>query len=522
MRIKASSSDGAGLYTIALEHLGQISTWDVSSTYARTQSRNDDEINTETLFGEINGYWATLSAERQQGIWDVYEEIRKTLDEDRRLVSATTTLRRQVAALYNYMPLSEISHYVKFYVNIDYPSSVKDTLDPEAGNDRAKRTYLQPDYFGLAVLAVALRPMIPIWGQFVEMAHNELGNNYKEYQAFGLLYSTHLMQSSELDRLREFIEDSIKTRISGDKTFTPVLSGLGTLQLPYWLLAMTCVRRLAPATVTGSGEQVNLIAKVHYYVDSKMKSLDRDFGRKFGGKVTEKKKKEAAEDNKEAVTGMYKLKPDICDGDIAVLNVYPLDSYRLATVTGADGDPEILNECLKLVKTLDQIDTAPHQMWLVKWVMHGIIPPKGVDLLTIEPFLNCLAVTQALLWQKGFYDLAAIVTSEEQISDDIVIGATESRLRIPKENLQRLQEQYPYAPPVKRNSTVRQSNIAARAIDRLAEILTKNDWVLRAPPALLGKTSRIGNSRTLSAPADVKIQLCELLETLQQKSTPAL
>lgn len=519
MKITAVTAASSGLTSITLEHKGQMSTWDVSSTYSRTQNRNEEEIDTACLFAEINNYFASLSDERQTGIWEAYEDIRAIFEADYQLEAATRLLRKKVATLYNYMPMAELKHYLNFHAAINFPSSVRDTLDPNTSVGRAERTYLRQDYFGLVSLAVALRPMIPIWGQYIDISRRELGNNSKEHHAFRLLYDTHLARSAELERLREFIESSTASQTTGDKTFTPVLGGLGTTELPYWLMAMTCVRRLAPATVSGPGDVVNLIAKVHYYVDSKMKSLDRDFGRQFGGKISEKKQTGgSADESNTSIVEMYKIKPDISDGDIVSLNVYAEDAFRMAAVRCPDLPRDMLTQSLAIVQTMDQTDIAPHQTWLVKWIINPVIPGRAVDLLSIGPMLNCMALTQAVLWHWGFFDLAAIVTASAQINnDDILIGAAENRSRITKEALLKMQEKFPYSPPVKKNSSARQANVAARAVDRMAEILSRNDWIINAPPALVDKTSRIGNSRTLSAPPDLKIQLCALLDHPQFK-----
>lgn len=516
MKISAVAAPNSGLTSIMLEHKGQISTWDVSSTYSRTQNSNKDkeeEIDTTTLFAEINAYWASLSQDRQSGIFEAYQGIYQIFEGNYQLETATAKLRQKVAVLYSYQPLAEIQHFLNFHADIQYPSSVRESLESAGSNTRAERTYLRSDYFGLVSLAVAFRPMIPIWGQFIEHSRRELGNNYKEYSAFGLLKNTQLARCGELERLREFIQVSIASQITGDKTFTPVLGGLGTEELPVWLMAMTAVRRLASSTVTGPGDQVNLIAKVHYYVDSKMKSLDRDFGRAFGGKVSEKKQTGSGDGDTASHVEMYKIKPDISDGDIVSLNIYAEDPYRLLAAREPSVPLELLEQSLAVTKTMDQQDIQPHQLWLVKWAIYPTLPPRGIDVITIDPLLKCMAVAQAVLWHWGFYDLAAMITATPQLTgDDMLIGVSENRSRIPKEHLGRMQERFRYILPVKKNQTARQGNVAARAVDRLADILTRNDWILNAPPALLAKTSRIGNSRTLSAPPDLKIQLSNLLE----------
>ncbi len=517
MKISAVAAPGSGLTSISLEHRGQVSTWDVTTTYSRTQNSGkdkDEEIDTTTLFAEINAYWASLSQDRQAGIFETYQSIYQIFEADYQLETATSKLRQKVAVLYSYMPLAEIQHFLNFHADIQYPSSVRESLESTGNGSRAERTYLRTDYFGLVSLAVALRPMIPIWGQFIEHSRRELGNNYKEYMAFGLLKDTALARCNEFERLREFIQVSIASQTTGDKTFTPVLGGLGTEELPVWLMAMTAVRRLASATVSGPGDSVNLIAKVHYYVDSKMKSLDRDFGRQFGGKVSEKKQTGSSDGENTSHVEMYKIKPDISDGDIVSLNVYAMDAYRLLAARDPSVPLEKLEACLAITRKMQQIDIASHQLWLVKWAMHPTMPARGIDVITIEPLLNCMAVAQAILWHWGFFDLAAMVTATPQLTaDDMLIGVSENRSRIPKENLAWMEANYIHRLQVRKGTQApRQTNVAARAVDKLSDVLTRSEWILNAPPALMNLTSRAGTSRTLSAPPDLKIQLSTLLE----------
>lgn len=516
MKITATSSSGTGLTMVTLEHAGRTSVWDVSGTYSKTSSgrtSGDEEIDTDTLFAEINRYWATLSPERQQGIWEAYEDIRQIFEADYELRAAIKQLRQKVAQLYQFMPMAELQHFLNFHAEIDYPSSVHEKFNPNSTITRADSTYLRTDYFGLVALSVALRPMIPIWGSFIDITKRDVGNNYKEYHAYGLLYNTHLARSPEIVRLRDFIDVKVQAQTTGDKNFTTVMGGLATVEMSSYLTAQICVRRLAVSTVSGPGDRVNLIAKVHFFVDSKMKSLDRDFGRKFGGKISEKKLTGSAADDNTSVVEMFKIKPDLSDGHIVMLNVYAEDPWRMASVRCPDLPPDYLRDALQAIESIDQVDIAPHHTWLVKWIMNPVIPAKGVDLLTIDPLKNCMAVTQAVLWHWGYYDLAAMATALPQFhDDDIMIGASESRQRIQKEQLLRMQERYPYALPAKRGAPVRQTNVAARAVDRLADVLFRNDWLLKGPPALLEKTTRIGNSRTLTTPPDLKIQLANLIE----------
>ncbi|QVD49143.1 hypothetical protein LUCX_73 [Xanthomonas phage vB_XciM_LucasX] len=512
MKMTSISPPGQGLTTITLEHQGMTLNWDVSSTYARTQSKLEEDIDVMTVFEEINAYWATMSPERQTAIFETYKDIHSTFIGDYDVELAVPKLRQKVSTLYNYHPLSELQHWLQFHGNVGFPASVKERND-DPNMRQPDRTYLRSDYFGLVSLAVAFRPMIPIWGMYISRRRRELGNNYKEREAFRLMYNTMIAQCPEIERLHAFIASYTAPIAASDKSLTAVMSGSSTTELAATLMAMACVRRLAVLSVSGNPEVNNLIAKLHFFVNNKINSLDRDMGRPFGGRISEKKQTSGSgEESNISVAEMYKMKPDISDGDIMSITVYAEDPYRMAAARAPDLPLELLDQCLENCRKIQPEDIGENQIWLARWICDPVIPAEAMELLTFEPLLNCLALTQAVLWHWGFYDLAVIVTATPLAAEeDVVIGATEGRSRILKEDLLRLQQAYPYELPVKKNTSARQSNVAARGVDRLAELLTRNDWIVNAPQVLVSKSTSPPGSGFLTAPADLKIQLCKLL-----------
>jgi hypothetical protein len=522
MKISAISAPGQGLTTVITEHGGERLTWDVSPTYGRSNSRGgkgsiaDDEIDSAKLFDEFNGYVATLSMERQQGIWEAFQDIYAIFRADYELETATEKLKQKIRSLYSMIPMAELRHWLQFYGNINYPATVKERLDGDEITDRSpSRTYLRADYFGLVVFTVALRPMLPIWGEYIAATRRDSGNNYKENRAWGLLYHTELPRSPEYDRLLEFITHTSQNFIKQDETFTAILEGLSTAEMPSWMLAITAVRRLVISEIHPDPDQrnKNLIAMVHFFIDSKILSMPRDFGRKFGGRISDKKPPAGqSEESNSSVVEQYKIKPDIPDGHIVSLNVYSEDPHRMLLVRDPDVPTELLEKCLNSIKDMAPRDIDASGMWLTRWAISPVLPARAIDLLLIDSLKNTMAVSQATLWHWGFYDLAALVTATPQITNDEIITAPgESRGKVNKEMMSQLAQNYTYHPQVKRSTSVRQARGDVRAIDALADLISRNDWILNAPSELIEASSTIGDSRFMMPPPLLRVQLGHLL-----------
>jgi hypothetical protein len=146
-------------------------------------------------------------------------------------------------------------------------------------------------------------------------------------------------------------------------------------------------------------------------------------------------------------------------------------------------------------------------------VMAPAIPPKGIPFLTKPALLRAMAVTQAVLWHWGFYDLAALVMAVPKVtSKDSTVGSLENRGRIPREVGELLTVRYPhYRKSRSRDKSVRQLNAPCRAIDGYCDMIMHTDWQLFCPPALLDKANRFGKTNRMIVPTDIRGQLGNLI-----------
>lgn len=516
MKIEADKSpNGQSLSTVRVTHRGESLIWDVGKTYKGGGNKNttdDADGLSSGLFDEINIYFASMSKGDQDRLWEVYRKCKHVLTTGEDTASISTHLKMLAKEMYEIIDFDDLRQYILKNIKFPYPSSVRETLSENYASRPADTTYIAEDFRGLVVLTIAFRPMVPIWGEFMQIASKEPPPNNREAQAFRLLRDSSIIHRPELKRLQRYVEAATEKIASSDRFIIPTLRGMGSAEVGIWLTAVVCVRRLPTAPILRATEKDHVIARVHFSLDNKMRSLDRDMGGMFGSKMNEKRSTGGNGEENSSLVDAYKMKPDITDGDIAMLNEYASDPYKLLAIRCPDVPKEYLEQALKIAETVqhDEYD----QTYLTKIVIHRALSHHAVDLLLIEPLRNCMAVAQACLWHWGFFDLAALVTSvPRQTESGYFVGAAhETRARLLRVQMESMEKIYVHSFATRKSAepNVRQTNVAARATDRLAEILSSTDWELRAPPELIAKLERRTVNAIYSVPPDIRITIGNL------------
>jgi len=484
--------------------------WD-ARTYSRA-SRTKGLVATEdpfkdAVFREINAFIATLSGARQQKIWDAYVEIYELFNSKYEMISLTNRLQNAVAKIYAEIPYEELYQWAETSPLIHIPRNIKTSYGE---NDPVDMTYLRQDYFDLAVLAIASRPMVPIWGEYIPRIKDDVDNTFKEDVAVKLLNKTYIPHCPPYQRLLRFIEVSITNRAKEATLFSAMLAGLSSSNMPEWLLANTLVRRTSMVPISTSDDGPNLITDVYGYVDTTLRSPGH---RRFSGPITPKRiKKDDKTEQQESLAESYKIKQEVSDGDVAMANFYIRQTVSIFEDMDPAADPVKLEACSGAVNVLENQDIHHFQKTLVQWVLCPVLFPRYIPLLTKPALLDAISLTQALLWQWGFVDLAALLTAKELKQGDEFVSPQESRSKIPADLMAQLSVIYPNTHSTKeKQSTPRLTNPGVRSIDAAYTLIASSDWLLQAPAELQALTSKVHGSRKMYVPTDIRIQLAQLL-----------
>lgn len=510
MQLQVSEFVDQGFRSIKMTHGNQTMTWD-TRTYGRASRTKGlevtDDPTKDSIFREINAFFATLPVARQQKIWEAYAEIHALFEQNYEMIALQKHLQLAVAKIYAEIPYQELYEWAEASPLIHIPMNLK----AEYGeNDPVDMTYLRQDYFDLAVLAIAARPMVPIWGEYIPRIKGDVDNTFKEYVAVKLLYKTYIQQCPPYHRLLRYIEASIRHRAKEATLFSAMLAGLSSSNMPEWLLANTLVRRTSMVPISNTNDGPNLITDVYGYVDNTLKSPGH---RRFSGPVSPKRiKKDDKSEQQESLAESYKIKQEVPDGDIQMANFYANHPQFLAENLEPGLDPNKLTECLETIGAVETQDIHLFQKTLTQWVLAPAISMRFIPLINKPALMNAMAVAQALLWHWGFPDLAALLTARELRQEDEFVPMDGGRLKIPNELMNQLQEIYPNPYSVKdKQVTPRLANPGVKAIDAAFTLISTSDWMLTAPKSLQNAAAKVQGSRKMYVPTDIKVQLAQLL-----------
>lgn len=515
LELENISYEGDRLVT-KMEHNGTVIHWNCKLIEKASFDSSFD------LFRELNGFWERLHPMVQDKIFEIYQRIYFVLENLDDTGVAAPELYELVKALYDcHDPdhnLEALNHYLYFRTDIVDPPNLEDTF--VENNDSSKtpeRTYTRPQYRDLVTMAVALRAMIPVWGEFINRTYKEAGTIWKEYKAAKLLGYSHLWTCAPMKKLRVYIEAFIPT----DKLpVSAIVEGLSSEDYPEYIMALVLVRRVCLGDISGRNTEVNMVSFIHRFIGAKIKGQDNSFGGSIKEKNVEGSSQES--ENNHSRLEAYKMKPEIAAGDIAII-AYPLEqplvmAQRLRpTIT-----PELLNRCLENSKAMDKLRISEAQMNLIQLVLADEVPPPGMYYMDKKLCLNAMAITQAVLWDAGYFEIAALVSAKTETATEVMqlgaAGTGVARSKILKEQEAALDLLYPHSKRLPGKQKAKQNNPAFDNVKDLAAQFFKQPWKLNLPQDWIDIVSANKNTKQYNAPLDLHVRLADLALQIATRS----
>lgn len=512
MQIIDVSPTGERFSVVAIEHEGKTIPWDLK--YYDKQAG----LEVENVFWPLNAYWSLLPKNRQKALFGVYAKVREALDTmvDHNMLHLRMT--QYAKELYSLMPYDEISGWAQKHARIRVPPAVTDTYEEleiaernQNGTDYKTMTYLREDYVGLVKLSIALKPMIPIWAEYAKVLEKISTNtSFREYQAMSILGQTELFSIEPMQRFRKYVEVSAP---KDGTALSAALGGLGSSEVPDWFMSSVIIRKLVLTDVS-TVDTNNLVSIVYRYVSQ----ITRQLEKRFSGHIKRKPKPGGGEDDEnKSIVETYKVRQPISDGDLMVLSIYSENTLGMAQRVCAEVTPESVKQTALTAKALEQVQPTQGQLTLLRWVLANAIPPQSIDNINKTSLLSCFAAGQAVLWAWGFYDLALLLTATETRSaDGGLIGGAEFQGRIPKEYVNKFMDLYPYY-QAQGSKKERQTNVACKAIDKVAREFVKCDWHVHAPEDLMALSDNVEDRGVMFVPSDIRVQLSKLVVKLVEE-----
>lgn len=457
------------------------------------------------LFFEINNYMNTLEPHVQFEIFKLYVEIRELRDSP---IGVSFNAQQKettdmVTKLYEYLDLTNLAQFA-MRANVVYPVGLisRHAEKPVNTNINENINYYKEDYDGLVMLVIALRPMIPIWGEYIAINKEAVGTQYKEYSALSLISKSALNHSPHMDRLRIYINE---WRTTGNTRSTladdvAVLDGISSDELTNYILGLILVRRLSVCNIHANTDKDSIISSVYSYLKSKLSEAANTF--KTNKKYDDGGGREQGEEM--SILEKYKISSKLTHGDRVFIKEYARLPVNVAKQLDPDIDLFVLEECLTHNHSLN-LSMSTHQRLITQWATYKAFPSQGIYELSKFEVVNLVSVAQALLMQWGLHELALIVTAE--VNNSAINVTSSSRTVISDDLLKQLDMIYPYQKLSKRQQD--KANIAHDAIYKLSTELTSHMFTTSATASLAERLTLKGDK--YNCPVGLVDQLAELL-----------
>lgn len=434
------------------------------------------------LFAEINSYIETLDSQVQYKMFKCFDEIRELRDDT--ISVAFNTQQRETAAFikefYELLDLRGLEVWIRRNKSmIDIPADLisRDSLEAKQSNHNDRINYYLEDYDGLIFLVIALRPMVPIWGEYIHINKDAVGSKHKEYQAFKLIETSALNRSHQMYRLRQYIAESRATSVS-KKLLLPdaaVLEGISSDSLSDYLLATLLVRKVSITNVNTS-----IISAIYSYLKNKITETSESF------KVNPKHDDVGGGDEQRDRSKLenYKITTKLTYGDIEFMRQYARDPYMVAYHVDNTIDNRIVDECLTINHSNHHnFIIQDHMVTLTQWTLAKVFPPLGVYELAKEEVINLISVSQALMIHWGIEHLPLVITGK--MDTELMSAVSTTRAGMSDELLDELEKLFPYKKQGR--STSKKGNLAHEDINALMHKLIPRCFSVNPPNSYLEK-----------------------------------
>lgn len=496
---------------VRLEHNGESLSFSIS-VFQRANFQSEYDV-----FDYINRFWSSLRPELQDEIFGIYKQIQYGFETLLSKKDLFDFLQVKVAELLEAHNLENVQNWIAYSSDINVPDRFDQEYSYSLDNNTSReKTYTRGDYSKLVALSVLLRCMVPVWGEYISNIRQEAGTMYKELDAFQLINRSKVSRCEAIHKLHVYIVNIVGADNSDPNN---ILNGICAEDFGYYILALTCIRRLCIGDVRGTTEGTNLITYIYKYIIQRIRNGDNN----YENVVKEKKFDDRTPDgeNKISTLERYKIKTNVSLGEIVELEHSVRDmreiacklSYNLAM------EPFRVDNSLMTSEDLMTRQLQEPQLTLLRWVFKPVISPKGLLYLPKPVIVQALGALEAILWARGHKYLAILASAYSlEDSKEMVISPVDSKMRVPIELTEELGRIYPFTRTVNaKKSQNKEINLSAAAIDTMTDNLCMYNWRSTASEEMLQEV--LGNtSRKLPIKPDIKLDLTKLVIEIGSRS----
>ncbi len=445
----------------------------------------------EAMFTEINGYWNTLDKKELDLLFaiymDAYDDIIESPTDSERHLRVRESIEKIVDGYHKFENVEEFM--------ADKPvvptKNVKESFDSSIHDSISRQTtYIMSEYRQLATLTVIFRAIAPIWnlsGRMTTVPNEKAGKVYYEMEMFSTLANTELLTTDAFLRLEEFVnaqwdkwENGKNKQDAKGSILSSVVAGLGTSDIPHYLLATSVVNKLAVREINTFRDEGDLITHVWQRIDTEVKKLAVKFAR-LKAKVS---KRLGEDEDKTGYLDSFRTR-EKTRRDVYILAQYYLYDYRAVKRALDDEIPaSLVKACIDSFNKHKPSPIRPAQKVMVQWVLSKIVHHRAIPHVDRHAMINAMGVVQAALIHWRMRHNAALMSASPAPVDDDGILITTPLDAVSIDVRQRLSEVYPYYRHSKNTTARRQLCPGLQATEEFTKLFADQEWVLNCTPKL--------------------------------------
>ena len=454
------------------------------------------------LFAEINAYIQTLDQTVQFGLFECMKSINELRYDDLGVsyhvqLKETRELLKKFYELLNLQMLEVWIKRNRHLISIPTDLISKDSTEAKSINHNVNINYYLEDYDGLIFLVIALRPMIPIWGDYIQTNKDTVGSKHKEHQAYKLLELTPLLHCHQLERLRFYIAETRATNVSRKmlSADAAVLEGISSDSLNEYLLATVLVRKVALTNVNNS-----IISSIYSYLKNKISEASETI------KISPKHAIPSYDDSPRDRSKLenYKISASLTYGTIEFIRAYAKDPYTVAKHLDPSIDLSLVENCLETNRRLTQFQIQDHMVLLTQWVIGSIFPANGIYELSRNEVIDLISVCQAILIHWNIDGLPLLITG--RLEETLFAEISTTRANIEDSLLDQLEVIFPYKKP---GRVHKRANLAFETINKFTYRFLTRYFHVTPPQCYIDKFGEV--PRMIECPLNTVNQIAYMV-----------
>ena len=400
-----------------------------------------------------------------------------------------------------------------FYI---HPETMKEFIDVGDGQKTRAKTFTVDDIQQFIALSLLTKTYIGVWGTYINMFRNDVGDMQKEYSALSLLDYTEFQDIPPVERYHQYVKhigleelaktDTTLRMIAEDELVAINVAGVVVRKFPIIVLEYR-----------GDDEDGHIGADIYRFTNSQLRSHVKTNGLRIHDKEEAIRAK--------AIDGEQRSRSEQTHVSVA------LDTGRLVSIQVSiedpnkviwqllDGTPDmgvVTHKLTEAIKRINQRFKADRQLTqlqrhIVGFVIDPVMSSSAIDFLDTNTLMDLLAVTEVYLEEKGHYFMAALVTS---IANDEVQSTMNTSIGFDEITKQALTVLYAFneLKPARKSKEPVVVPLIQTTLTQLIETIIYRTYYATCPEELYSKATQVYHAdRRIVLPRNIGNLLVDLL-----------